>query len=83
MLTIEQRIWDWLPARRTRARVTTPVVAAANLDLSVDAVAAAFARMHTARQIVPDPRGGWHRGLPPSGGHRPRKERGDGMVQGR
>jgi hypothetical protein len=29
-VTIEQRIWEWMPARRTRARVTSHAVAAAN-----------------------------------------------------
>lgn len=64
-MTIERRIWDWMPVRRTRARVTTPVVVAANLDLPVDEVTAAMDRMVRSYQLVPDPRGGYHRGLPP------------------
>ena len=64
-MTIEQRIWEWMPARRTRARVTTPAVVAANLDLPVADVAAAMDRMARNYQLVADPRGGYHRGLPP------------------
>lgn len=63
-MSIEQRIWDWMPKRRTRARVTTPVVVAANLGLPVAEVTAAMDRMVRAYQLVSDPRGGYHRGLP-------------------
>ena len=64
-MTIEQRIWEWMPARRARARVTSPVVVAANLDLPVDQVTAAMHGMLTRHELVADPRGGYHRGLPP------------------
>lgn len=64
-MTIDQRIWDWMPVRRTRARVTSPVVVAANLDLPVDQVTAAMHGMLTRHELVADPRGGYHRGLPP------------------
>ena len=50
---------------RARARVTSPVVAAANLDLPVDQVTAAMHGMLTRHELVADPRGGYHRGLPP------------------
>lgn len=58
------RIWEWLPARRDRRRVTTPAVAAANLKEDVTDVATAMDRMRRAGHIVPN-KSGWHRGPRP------------------
>lgn len=64
-MTLEQCIWQWLPARPDRRRVTTIEVAAANLGLDPVQTALVFVRMERAGTVVRNRRGdGWHRGLP-------------------
>lgn len=43
-MSIDRRIWEWMPKRTTRARSTSQTVVAANLALSVPEVAAAMDR---------------------------------------
>ena len=62
-MTIQRRIWDWLPPRRTRGRVTSPAVIAANLDLDPGDVWRALLDMETRGEAVADKRGSWHRGV--------------------
>ena len=64
MSGIEQRIWEWMPKRRDRSRVTTPTVVAANLDLPVRDVTAAMDRMTRNHHLFATPRGGYYRGVP-------------------
>lgn len=61
---ITLRIWQWLPARRDRGRVTAPTVAAANLGITVEQAAQAMDSMRRSGHIVPD-KSGWHRGVKP------------------
>lgn len=69
MTGLPQRIWEWLPARTTRARLTDPATCAAALDAPADEVARALADMaatgHAIRDRTTGRRAGhWHRGLP-------------------
>lgn len=62
---LDRRIWEWLPARQDRRRVTDPAVAAANLGVSPQEAIAAFARLAIGSHIFRNSRGqGWHRGMP-------------------
>lgn len=66
-MSIDRRIWEWMPKRTTRARSTTQTVVAANLALSVPEVAAAMEQMRRDGQLMVDRRGNWHRGIEPEG----------------
>jgi hypothetical protein len=63
-VSIEQAIWDWLPARADRRRTTVPPVIAANLGLEPRAVAEALHRMEAGGHAFQSRRGSWHRGIP-------------------
>ena len=63
-MSIEQRIWEFLPKRRTRNRVTNAVVIAVNLDLDTNEVQAALITMERHGHVVAERRGSWHRGIP-------------------
>lgn len=63
-MSVDEAVWEFLPARKDRRRTTVPSVIAANLGLPVPVVVAALLRMEGRRQVVADPRGSWHRGLP-------------------
>ena len=63
-MSAAQRIWDWLPARRDRRRVTVPSVIAAELNLSVAVVSAALLDMERGAHVIHDAYGSWHRGVP-------------------
>ena len=65
-MSIDRRIWEWMPKRTTRARSTTQTVVAANLGLPVPEVAAAMERMVRSGHLMVDRRGNWHRGIEPS-----------------
>ena len=65
MVSVERRIWEWMPKRTTRARSTTQTVVAANLGLSVTEVAAAMERMRRSSHLMVDQWGNWHRGIEP------------------
>lgn len=65
MSDIDQMLWDWLPGRQDRRRVTHPAVAAANLGISTAEALDAYERLRARGCIVRDSRGqGWHRGSP-------------------
>lgn len=66
-MSIDRRIWEWMPKRTTRARSTTQTVVAANLGLPVPEVAAAMERMVRSGHLMVDRRGNWHRGIEPEG----------------
>jgi alkylated DNA nucleotide flippase Atl1 len=61
----EGRVWEFLPARADRRRVTTPDVIAVNLGLTVQQVGDALASLERVGRIVRDQqdgsRTGWHR----------------------
>lgn len=61
-----QRVWDWLPARARRSRVTIPSVIAANLDMPLADLMTILARMESDGHVVRDTVGGsgYHRGRP-------------------
>jgi len=66
---LERRIWEWLPARPNRRRVTLPSVIAAELGVPLAKVQAALERMERAGYAVRDQATGrrstsWHRGHP-------------------
>lgn len=63
-MSIDQSVWDFLPARRDRRRTTVPVVIAANLGVPVRAVTEALLRMESGGHVFADRRGSWHRGMP-------------------
>ena len=67
--SLEVRIWEWLPGRTDRSRVTQPATIAAALDVPVVDVSAALARMYEAGTAIRDRSTGvrstgWHRGRP-------------------
>ena len=64
MPSIDRRIWDWLPGRTQRNRVTDHHIAAANLGITDAEAVAAYQRLEAAGHIVRD-RAGWHRGSEP------------------
>ena len=64
-MSIDRRIWEWMPKRTTRARSTTQTVVAANLGLPVPEVAAAMERMVRSGHLMVDRRGNWHREIEP------------------
>lgn len=64
-MSIDRRIWEWMPKRTTRARSTTQTVVAANLGLPAPEVAAAMERMVRSGHLMVDRRGNWHRGIEP------------------
>lgn len=61
---LARRIWEWLPARRSKRRITITAVTAAALDRPVAEVNATVYAMIAARHIVRDARGMMHRGFP-------------------
>ena len=68
-LTLAQRIWDWLPARADRRRVTDPPTIAAALAVPVHDVMTTLESMERAGHAIRDRRTGrrahhWHRGVP-------------------
>ena len=65
MVSVERRIWEWMPKHTTRTRSTTQTVVAANLGLSVTEVAAAMERMRRSSHLMVDQWGNWHRGIEP------------------
>lgn len=80
MSALEERLWQWLPARPDRRRVAIPAVAAAALGTTPECVAAALAAMETRGHAVRDRptgrrAGHWHRGAPlPRPGAAPRAQ---------
>lgn len=64
---LRARVWEFLPARRCKARVTTPHVIAANLDAPLTDVLHVMADLDRDGCIVRD-KSGWHRGFPPAQG---------------
>lgn len=65
-----RRIWEWLPARATRSRVTLAGTIAAALDVPVVEVSRALVEMERAGHAIRDRATGplsmsWHRGTPP------------------
>lgn len=68
-LTLQQRIWEWLPGRADRRRVTDPTTIAAALGVPVTDVTPALEAMERAGHAIRDRRTGrrachWHRGVP-------------------
>lgn len=63
-MSVDQQIWDWLPARADRRRTTVVPVIAANLGLDPRVVAEALHRMEQAGHVFQSHRGSWHRGVP-------------------
>lgn len=66
---LERRVWEWLPARADRRRVTIPTVIANALAVPVAEVLAVLGRMETSGHAIRDRQQGqmsarWHRGLP-------------------
>lgn len=57
-------IYTWLPKRRDRKRITTPSIAATNLNISQAEAAWVYAALETMGHIIKDP-SGWHQGPPP------------------
>ena len=64
MVSLDQQIWEFLPARRDRRRTTVPTVIAANLSVDPHEVLAALLRMERGGHVFADLRGSWYRGLP-------------------
>lgn len=63
-MIVEQRIWEWLPARKDRRRSTVPAVIAVNLNLDVLIVTQALHHLEAGGHAFADHRGSWHRGKP-------------------
>jgi len=70
---VPRRIWEWLPSRAVRSRVTTAHVIAANLEVDPRDVTAELAWMERSGHVIRNRStgyrsGGWHRGraLPPA-----------------
>lgn len=68
-LTLHTRIWDWLPGRADRARVTDAAAIANALTTPVGDVVAALEAMEKTGHAIRDRRTGrrahhWHRGIP-------------------
>lgn len=66
---LSEMIWQWLPARADRTRMTDPGTIAAELGRSVHQVNATLAEMERRGQAVRDRPTGrramhWHRGRP-------------------
>jgi len=59
-----RRMWEWLPARRDRRRVTLTAVAAVNLGISHTEAAWVLRALEMLSCCTPEPAGGHHRGLP-------------------
>lgn len=64
--SVAQRIWEWLPARRMKRRVTTEVVCAAALDLDVRLVSETVHQLEARGHVIRDTYG-MHRGTPIGG----------------
>ena len=62
---VMRAVWEWLPARRDRRRVTLPSVIAVNLGFTQAEVCEALQTLASTRAVVLDPGGGYHRGLSP------------------
>ncbi|AWB84794.1 hypothetical protein [Corynebacterium liangguodongii] len=57
-------VWEWLPARRDRKRVTTPSIAANALGITPHEVTWAYQALLTMGCVIRDP-SGFHRAAPP------------------
>lgn len=68
-MSLEHDLWQWLPPRADRTRMTDSATAANELCVDVTAVNAALHRMEQAGTAIRDRQTGrramhWHRGLP-------------------
>lgn len=63
MTDLKTRIYEWLPARRSKIRQSIPTVCAVALEESDEAVFAAWAEMVRDGHIFRD-KSGFHRGIP-------------------
>lgn len=67
-LELHRRIWEWLPGRADRGRLTDPASVALAMTTSVHVAASALAAMETGGHAVRDRAGHraghWHRGTP-------------------
>ena len=64
---LARRLYEWLPGRRDKQRVTSPTVAAANLGMSAHEVTWLYPALERMGCIIRDRRDqdNWHRGVPP------------------
>ena len=63
MMDLAERVYDWLPARADRRRVTVPSVIAVNLDAPVAEVMAVLMELIPIGCVFEGRRGSYHRGV--------------------